>query len=108
MLVLVAAILSAMSVAGAVTLPTLPIIGGGGGNGLNDLAALGQGVGQTPARAPTVYRAEPPLVATPLAPCGPGSRPEPGVDGRVRVLPRRQDLLRHGHGSAFDHGHRRH
>jgi hypothetical protein len=61
----------------------LPIVGGGSTNGLNDLGALGQGLGQTPARVPTVDRAEPPLTATPLAKCGPGSRPEPGVDGRV-------------------------
>jgi hypothetical protein len=50
---------------------------------LNDLFALGQGGGESPAAAPVVHRAEPPFVATPLAPCGPGSRPQPGVDGRV-------------------------
>jgi hypothetical protein len=71
-------VLSVMSVAGAVTLPLI-----GGGNGLNDLAALGLGTGQNIHRVATVRRAEPPLTATPLAPCGPGSRPEPGVDGRV-------------------------
>jgi hypothetical protein len=76
------AVLGGLSAAGAITLPPLPIIGGGG-NGVNDLAALGQGTGQTPAKAPTVRRAEPPLLATPLARCGPGSKPEPGVDGRV-------------------------
>jgi hypothetical protein len=72
----VALVLSVMTAAGAVTLPGL-------GGGDNDLLALGQGAGQTPAKVPTVRRAEPPLVATPLAKCGPGSRPEPGVDGRV-------------------------
>jgi hypothetical protein len=85
-LALVVTGLSVMSVAGAVTLPalpTLPIIGGTDTNGLNDLAALGQGTGQTPAKMPIVDRPEPPLTATPLAPCGPGSKPEPGVDGRV-------------------------
>ncbi|HEX8975500.1 MAG TPA: hypothetical protein VF781_03215 [Solirubrobacteraceae bacterium] len=78
-------ILSAMSAAGAVTLPLppLPIVGGTDTNGVNDLGALGQGMGQTPAQAPIVQRAEPPLTATPLGRCGPGSRPEPGVDGRV-------------------------
>ena len=50
---------------------------------LNDLFALGQGGGDSPAAAPVATRAEPPLAATPLVPCGPGSRPEPGVDGRV-------------------------
>jgi len=77
------ALLSLLSAAGAVTLPPLPIIGGSGGNGLNDLAAAGQGFGQTPATVPTVHRTEPPLTATPLANCGPGSRPQPDVDGRV-------------------------
>ena len=50
---------------------------------LNDLFALGQGGGDSPAPAPVVHRAEPPSAATPLVPCGPGSRPQPGVDGRV-------------------------
>ncbi len=54
-----------------------------GGTPLNDLFALGQGTGDSPAKVPIVQRAEPPLVATPLVPCGPGSHPEPGVDGRV-------------------------
>lgn len=71
--------LSIMSVAGAVTLPII----GGGSNGLNDLLALGQGLGQTPARVTTVDPAEPPLVPVPRANCGPGARPEPGIQGRV-------------------------
>jgi hypothetical protein len=50
---------------------------------LNDLLALGEAGGQEPARAPTARRAEPPLVATPRAQCGPGSKPEPGIQGRV-------------------------
>ena len=62
------AALGGLSAAGAITLPPLPIIGGG--NGVNDLAALGQGAGQTPAKAPSIRRAEPPLLATPLAGCG--------------------------------------
>jgi hypothetical protein len=82
-LILIAGVLSGMSAAGAVTLPPLPIIGGGVPSGPNDLAALGQGTGQTPAKAPVVRRAEPPLTATPLGKCGPGSSPEPTVDGRV-------------------------
>ena len=72
----VALVLSILTAAGAVTLPGL-------NGGDNDLLALGQGAGQTPDKVPTVRRAEPPLVATPLAKCGPGSRPEPGIDGRV-------------------------
>jgi hypothetical protein len=74
-----AIVLLVMSAAGAVTLPII----GGTDNGLNDLAALGQGLGQTATRVPTVRRAEPPLLATPRAQCGPGARPEPGIDGRV-------------------------
>jgi hypothetical protein len=50
---------------------------------VNDLFALGQGSGDTPPQVPIVQRAEPPFVATPLAPCGPGSRKQPSVDGRV-------------------------
>ena len=50
---------------------------------LNDLLALGEAGGQEPARVATARRAEPPLVATPRADCGPGSKPEPGVQGRV-------------------------
>ena len=50
---------------------------------LNDLFAFGQGDGQEPARAATAQRAEPPFVATPRAVCGPGSKPEPGIQGRV-------------------------
>ena len=50
---------------------------------LNDLLALGEGGGQEPARVATARRAEPPLVATPRAQCGPGSKPEPGIQGRV-------------------------
>ncbi|MDQ6914184.1 MAG: hypothetical protein M3155_00045 [Actinomycetota bacterium] len=50
---------------------------------LNDLFAVGQGSGDSPALAPISQPPEPPLTATPLAPCGPGSREQPGVDGRV-------------------------
>ncbi len=77
-LCLVAVALSVLSVTGAVALPII-----GTPTGLNDLAALGQGLGQSPARVATVRRAEPPLLATPRAQCGPGSHPEPGTQGRV-------------------------
>jgi hypothetical protein len=50
---------------------------------LNDLLALGQAGGQTPAGVAVQHNAEPPLEATPVVPCGPGSKPQPGVDGRV-------------------------
>ena len=44
----------------------------------NDLFAIGQGSGDTPATVPIQHPAEPPLTATPLGHCGPGSKPEPG------------------------------
>src|SRR3954464_4992423 len=50
---------------------------------LNDLFALGQGTGESPAAVPIERREEPPLVATPRADCGPGSHTEPDVQGRV-------------------------
>lgn len=50
---------------------------------LNDLGALGQGTGQTPTILPKQRNAEPKLVATPRADCGPGSHPEPDIQGRV-------------------------
>jgi hypothetical protein len=49
----------------------------------NDLFAIGQGGGDTPAMVPIQQPSEPPLTATPLVPCGPGSHPQPNVDGRV-------------------------
>ena len=74
-----ASVLSILSATGAVAVPLLDGLFGG----VNDLAALGQGLGQSPAQAPIVRRAEPPLLATPRAQCGPGSHPEPGIQGRV-------------------------
>jgi hypothetical protein len=50
---------------------------------LNDLFAIGQGTGDSPAMVPIAQPAEPPFEATPLVPCGPGSREQPDVDGRV-------------------------
>ncbi|MEA2492581.1 MAG: hypothetical protein QOJ29_492 [Thermoleophilaceae bacterium] len=50
---------------------------------LNDLLALGQGGGQTPDSAPLQKPAAPPMDAPPRAQCGPGSKPEPGIQGRV-------------------------
>ncbi|MDX6541464.1 MAG: hypothetical protein QOI71_3074 [Gaiellales bacterium] len=50
---------------------------------INDLGALGQGTGQTPTMLPKQHNPEPPLVATPQTKCLPGSKPEPGVQGRV-------------------------
>jgi hypothetical protein len=50
---------------------------------LNDLFAVGQGGGDSPAHLPIVQRPEPPFVATPVEPCNPGAHEEPSVDGRV-------------------------
>src|SRR3954462_331244 len=80
-----------LGVAAAMALPAaaaarpagFSLTAGPSSNPLNDLFSLGHGNGETPARAPTVRRAEPPLEATPLARCGPGSKKQPGVDGRV-------------------------
>jgi hypothetical protein len=50
---------------------------------VNDLGALSQGEGQTPEKAKVQSNPEPPLTATPRVKCGPGSKPEPGIQGRV-------------------------
>src|SRR3954452_11678131 len=50
---------------------------------VGDLLALGFGDGETPVALPAQHNAEPPLVATPRAQCGPGAKREPGVQGRV-------------------------
>jgi len=47
-------------------LPTLDAVGALGP--LNDLLALGQGGGQTPAKAPVAQRAEPPATSGPPTP----------------------------------------
>ena len=44
---------------------------------------VGVVAGDSPAKVPIVHRPEPPSLPTPLGPCGPGSRQQPGVDGRV-------------------------
>jgi hypothetical protein len=50
---------------------------------LNDLLALGQGGGQTPNTVPIQKPDAPPMDAAPRAVCGPGSKPEPDIQGRV-------------------------
>ena len=50
---------------------------------LNDLAALGEGGGQTPNSVPLQKPPAPPMDAAPRANCGPGSKPEPSIQGRV-------------------------
>src|SRR3954471_10430346 len=50
---------------------------------LNDLAALGQGEGDSPDTAPIQKPPAPPMDAAPRANCGPGSKPEPSIQGRV-------------------------
>src|SRR4051795_12511548 len=50
---------------------------------LNDLGALSQGTGQTPAKVAIQRNPEPKTLPTPVVKCLPGSRPQPGVDGRV-------------------------
>ncbi|MGH2980957.1 MAG: LVIVD repeat-containing protein [Solirubrobacterales bacterium] len=73
-LIIVGSNLMVMSASGA--LPQLPL--------LNDLLALGQLGGQTPAKAPLQKNPEPPQTATPqVNRCAPGAREEPGVQGRV-------------------------
>src|SRR3954454_1914308 len=62
----------------------LPVLEASGALGpLNDLLSLGEGTGQKPAKAAVQRHAEPPQLATPRAVCGPGSKPEPGIQGRV-------------------------
>jgi hypothetical protein len=72
-LIIVVSNLVVMSASGALPLP----------GPLNDLLALGQGGGQTPAKVAIQKPAEPPQTATPLVKCRAGDKTEPGVDGRV-------------------------
>ena len=60
-----------------------PLAASGALPSVNDLLALGQGGGQTPAAVPIQQNSEPPLRATPQLRCGRGSHPEPGIQGRV-------------------------
>lgn len=78
--------------AGALMFAAIAIAQAQGPQPLNDLFALGQGTGDSPAMVPIQHNAEPPQTATPLVPCAAGSHPEPSVDGRVPA------------GSASPHG----
>src|SRR4051794_38092199 len=72
----------ATALAAALLLPAQALAQGPFGP-LNDLLALGQGGGQSPNTVPVQKPPAPPMDAAPKAHCGPGSRPEPGVQGRV-------------------------
>src|SRR3712207_9289569 len=49
----------------------------------NDLLAIGQGTGDAPDRAEIQKPPAPPFTPAPRAKCGPGSKPEPDIQGRV-------------------------
>jgi hypothetical protein len=75
---------------------------------LNDLLALGQAGGQTPAAVAVARRDEPALTPAPRARCAAGSRTEPGIQGRVpagtaaKGLHCNADLVgRHGNSGGF-------
>jgi hypothetical protein len=70
--------LAVLSAAGAITLP-LGLNGGSNDLGTLETIAGGQNI----TKAPVQHNPEPALTATPVGKCGPGSKPEPGVDGRV-------------------------
>jgi hypothetical protein len=76
------AFLSAVASAACVLVPGVahaaqpPMLG-------SELRAQDASFGGGSAPRARVTRAEPPLTATPRATCGPGSRPEPGMQGRV-------------------------
>jgi hypothetical protein len=73
-------------------------------NPLNDLFAFGQGEGQVVQRVPTQRNPEPPFEPTPQAACLPGSRPEPGIQGRVPaggLWCNATVIGRHGSGGGF-------
>jgi hypothetical protein len=84
--VVLGVLLAVPAAAGAHAVPgAQPVVPGGQGpiGPLNDLFALGQGEGQTPNKVAVQHPAEPPLEATPRAHCGPGAKPEPGIQGRI-------------------------
>src|SRR3954464_8160868 len=88
---------AARAIAVLLALTLIALVGGTQGDAqapgpLNDLGALSQGTGQTPAKAPVQHNPEPPLTATPRAKCGPGSKPEPDVQGRVPEGSAAEDL----------------
>jgi hypothetical protein len=68
-------------VVGGLAIP--PLSASGALEPVGDLLALGQGGGQDIATATVQQNEEPALTATPRARCGPGSHPEPGIQGRV-------------------------
>jgi hypothetical protein len=74
---ILAAAIAVLALAPATTLAQGPF------GPLNDLAALGAGGGQTPNTVPVQKPPAPPMDATPRAQCGPGSKPEPSIQGRV-------------------------
>src|SRR5437764_3204708 len=77
-------VLRALPLLAATALVAIVTAGAAGQLGpLNDLFAIGQGGGDSPAKVQIAQPAEPPSTATPLVPCGPGSHQQPDVDGRV-------------------------
>lgn len=75
---------------------------------LNDLLALGEAGGQAIEKAPLRQLEEPPYAPTPQVDCLPGSRPEPGIQGRVPAGAAREGLFcnaeilgRHGTSGGF-------
>jgi hypothetical protein len=63
--------------------PATSFAGGGPFGPLNDLAALGEGEGQTPDTVPLQKPSAPAMDASARAQCGPGSKAEPSIQGRV-------------------------
>jgi hypothetical protein len=70
-------------VAAVVGLLALAVPAGAQSINPNDLLALGEGVGDTPDPAPVEKPPAPPFAPAPRAKCGPGSKPEPDIQGRV-------------------------
>ncbi len=70
-------------VAGLLLLGTAPAAAQTGSINPNDLLALGEGVGDVPDPAPIQKAEGAPISVPPRAECGPGSKPEPDIQGRV-------------------------